>query len=67
MRKQKIVIEITESNKAPKVIVDSEEVKVVSLNYNYKTNNCDVLGIHCLNLVMPSMVNGILQTKGIAF
>jgi len=67
MSGQKIVIEITESNEAPTVTVDGEEVKVVSLNYNYETCSCDSPGEHKFNLVIPDIIDGRFQTKGIAF
>lgn len=67
MSKQKIIIEITESNVAPKVYVDGEEVKVIALDYQYETRTAGNPGEHKLNLLIPSIVDGKIQTKGVAF
>lgn len=61
--KGKIIIEITESNVPPKVTVDGERINVISLDYRYDVNSSE----HKFNLVMPSSVNGVFQTQGIAF
>lgn len=67
MSEQKIIIEITESNVPPKVFVDGEEVKVVTLDYQYETRTVGSPGEHKLNLLIPSIVGGKIQTKGVAF
>lgn len=67
MKEQKIVIEIIDYHNPPKIFVDGEEVKVISLDYQYETKTKNDQGEHKLNLVMPDMVNGSFQTKGIAF
>lgn len=65
--KEKIVIELTDANTPPRVTVDGEKVKVISLDYHYETSTHEGTGENIFNLVIPDVVDGKFQTKGIAF
>jgi DNA-directed RNA polymerase subunit RPC12/RpoP len=67
-RYKKIIIELNGPHDPPKVKVDDEEVKVISINYLYETKTSDDFGRNHFNLVMPDKIkDNQFQTKGIAF
>lgn len=64
---QKTVIEITDPNSPPKVFIDGEEVKVISLKYNYETSTDYSHHMHDLDLLIPNVVDGAWGVKKIGF
>ena len=67
MKKERIVIEITDSYEDPKVFVNGEEVNVLSIDYSYSNMINTEKKKHNLNLIMPDSTSAELQNKGIAF
>lgn len=67
MNQSKIIIELNGANNPPKVFVDGEEVKVVSLNYQYSTSSNYTHSINNLDLLIPNVVDGSWGVKKMGF